>query len=321
MKHSLPHLEIPDHSPRFSLRYLLPQYWLTWLAVVLIWLLTYSPKLIRVGLARRLGRFLYRRSRKRRAIVETNLQWCFPDKQAEERDALAQAYFEMAAIVLFDFGLLWFAGRRKLNQRIRVQGVEHLEQAYQAQGRVIALTCHNLGLEYGAQMLSQDFPIVGLVKQVRNDFMDWLLSHGRTRFLCRLFLRDAGIRNIVKAVRAGYVFYYLPDEDLGGTKKTTFIPFFGIQTATLTALGKLARTCDAAVVPCITHYDWQADQYVVKFRAALDDVSEKDEIAAATRMNEILESMIREAPEQYMWSLRIFQTRPEGEETPYFMQK
>ena len=42
-----------------------------------------------------------------------------------------------------------------------------------------------------------------------------------------------------------------------------------------------------------------------------------DEQLDAARMNEELEKLIMQAPEQYMWSLRLFQTRPNGEPNPY----
>jgi len=34
-------------------------------------------------------------------------------------------------------------------------------------------------------------------------------------------------------------------------------------------------------------------------------------------MNAVLESMIREDPAQYMWSFKLFRTRPEGVKSPY----
>jgi len=37
-------------------------------------------------------------------------------------------------------------------------------------------------------------------------------------------------------------------------------------------------------------------------------------------MNLELEKLIRLAPDQYMWSLRLFQTRPDGSPPPYAMK-
>jgi len=95
------------------------------------------------------------------------------------------------------------------------------------------------------------------------------------------------------------------------------LPYFGIEAATLTSLGRLANLTHAVVVPCITHFNRRKDRYEVKCYPALSNVPSGDEIQDAKVMNQALEQMIREAPEQYLWSLRLFQTRPNGEPNPY----
>ncbi|MEE8210306.1 MAG: hypothetical protein V3T85_00150, partial [Acidiferrobacterales bacterium] len=37
----------------------------------------------------------------------------------------------------------------------------------------------------------------------------------------------------------------------------------------------------------------------------------------AARMNAALEQSIRDAPEQYMWTLKLFKTRPDNGPSPY----
>jgi len=229
---------------------------------------------------------------------------------------MADRYYFYAARAILDYALFWFASRRRMARKVRLLNEHYLLQ-YSAAQRVIILTCHTLGLEYGALAITQQLATVGLVKPARNPLFEWLVARGRTRFHGRLFERNTGIRPIVHAIRAGQRFYYLPDEDLGGSQPTSFAPFFGVATATLTSLGRLSRMCDAIVVPCITYLDEASDQYVVHFFPPETDFSSGDEQRDTERMNQLLEAMIRVAPEQYMWSLRLFQTRPDGEASPY----
>jgi KDO2-lipid IV(A) lauroyltransferase len=49
----------------------------------------------------------------------------------------------------------------------------------------------------------------------------------------------------------------------------------------------------------------------------LEHYPSADEVADATRINELLESLIRIAPTQYMWFHRRFKTRPNGMEKVY----
>ncbi len=71
------------------------------------------------------------------------------------------------------------------------------------------------------------------------------------------------------------------------------------------------------VVPCITHFNRKQDRYEVRCLPPLENFPTGDDVMDARRMNQALEQMIRQAPEQYMWSFRLFQTRPEGETSPY----
>ena len=108
--------------------------------------------------------------------------------------------------------------------------------------------------------------------------------------------------------------YYIPDEDLRG-RGTVFAEFFGQPKATVAALGRLARRCDAEVMPCYSWYDREARRYRLRVEAPIQREWGEDADGDVAAMNAAIESLIRLCPEQYMWTLRLFKTRPPGE--PY----
>jgi KDO2-lipid IV(A) lauroyltransferase len=57
--------------------------------------------------------------------------------------------------------------------------------------------------------------------------------------------------------------------------------------------------------------------YEVSFDAPLENFPSGDDVADATRVNEIVEKCISRAPAQYMWTLQWFKTRPDGAPSPY----
>lgn len=308
-----------DYPAPFSLRLLAPRLWPTWLALGLLWVLTQLPHKLRRKLGDALGDLSYRKHHKRRAIVLTNLQWCFPELSDSERNALAQSYFCTMSMSLLDYGLIFWGRKKQLQGMLAMEGAEHLQAQVDAGKSVILLTAHNIALDFGATALTQQFSSVGLVKQARNPLMDWMVAKGRSRFHGILFTREQGMRPVIKAIRAGHAFYYLPDEDLG-PENSVFVPFFGVPTATITALSRLARMNKAVVLPYTTYYRAEDGRYVAKIFPIMENFPGEDETDNATCMNEELEKMIRLAPEQYMWSMRIFQTRPDGSPPPYAMK-
>ena len=94
-----------------------------------------------------------------------------------------------------------------------------------------------------------------------------------------------------------------------------FRSFFGVPTATVTALPRLARLTGAKVVPVITQQ--VGDGYVVRMYPPWENYPTGDIEADVRRMNAFIEERVLEMPEQYFWAHKRFKTRPAGEANPY----
>ena len=100
-----------------------------------------------------------------------------------------------------------------------------------------------------------------------------------------------------------------------GAKDAVFVDFFGVKTATVTALSRLCKISGAKVVPLVTRQT--ADGYEARFYPAWDDFPTDDPLADARRLNAFLEQRIAETPDQYFWVHKRFKTRPPGEPSFY----
>ena len=127
-----------------------------------------------------------------------------------------------------------------------------------------------------------------------------------------LFSRQEGIRPIVRTLREGLPFYYLPDMDFG-ERDSIFVPFFGVSAATITGLSRLASVAGAVVVPAVTRQLPGAGGYVFRFYPAWTDFPGASVEEDTRRMNAFIEERVLEMPEQYFWLHKRFKTRPAGE--------
>ena len=311
--------ETKHYTQQFRWHFLLPQYWITWIGLFFLWLFSYLSVKQKRSFSRLIACIIYKRNAKRRNIVETNLSMVFPELNEKERQQMALDFFTNAVFIFLDYPLLFWSRQKTLQQRIKFKGFEYVQACVQQNKPVILLTCHMLALEYGALIFTKNFKTVGLIKPARNQLFEWLITRGRKRFsgMLELYLRDKGIRPVVRAIKNQHAFYYLPDEDLGGKVDTKFIPFFGVETATLTALAPMAKITKAAVLPAVTTLDEETGCYTLEIDKPLDNFPGDNELADMQRMNQIMEQLIRKAPTQYMWSLRLFQTRPDSPSSPY----
>ena len=311
---SAPH--ITDQTIGFKAAFLAPRYWFIWILFGLIGLASSLPRFISVRIGDALG-LLYRRiNGKRRRIVDINLRICFPDQGETQREQLARDHFRYYGRSLVDFGLTWWASEKRLARLVRFRNHEQF-LATLKQDNVILLLPHMLGLDCGAGYATSLVPSISMMKPVKNELLNWQIWKGRTRWeSMRVVMRDQGLRPLVRAAKNGTPCYYMPDQDFGDSKLTIFAPFFGVQTSTLTTLPAMARLARARVVP-IYPIMREDGGYEVIFDQPLENFPSGDELADATRVNQVVEKCISLAPAQYMWTLRWFKTRPDGEPSPY----
>ncbi len=285
----------------------------TYILVGFLWLLHWLPLPVLRVLGWGLGRLLYALGRERRKVALINLRLCFPEKTEREREDLARRHFVSFAQAVLDRTLGWWASQERLERIIRIHGVEHLSDP---QGRpVILLSPHFVGLDAQASRISMFVPGCSVYSNQKNPVLNKLLYDGRVRFREAVLLsRQDGMRKIVKAMKEGYRFYYLPDMDFG-PKESIFVPFFGVQAATIPALSRLVRLTGARVVPCIARQ--VADGYEVEVMPAWENFPGESVEADTEFMNRFIESQVLRMPEQYFWLHKRFKTRPPGEQRFY----
>lgn len=285
----------------------------TYVLVGFLWLLHWLPLPMLRALGGGLGRVLYLFGKERRNVALTNLRQCFPEKSEAERERIARAHFVAFAQAALDRTLGWWAGRERLERLIRIHGVEYLTNP---EGRpVVMLAPHFVGLDAGGTVVSMHVVGCSVFSKQKNPVLNKLLYDGRMRFNEAVLLsRQDGMRKILKALKDGHPFYYLPDMDFG-PKESIFVPFFGVQAATIPALSRLVRLTNAVVVPVIVKQ--VADGYEVEVQPPWENFPGESVEADTACMNRFIESQVLRMPEQYFWLHKRFKTRPPGEQRFY----
>lgn len=287
------------------------------LFVALLWLAHWLPMPVLVPVGRGFGRLLRVVARRRRHIVDVNLALCFPELDEAARQRLAREHFAMLGRSFLERGIQWWGSAARIESLVRVEGVEPVKRMLEAGEHVILLVPHFLALDVGGAGVGLHLNTVATYKRQSSDVIDRWLRYGRARFGDQVLLpTDAGLRRVIREIRSGRPFYYLPDMDYG-RRESIFVPFFGVPAATIAGLPRLAGTVPAKVVPVVMRMLPGAQGYAVRFEPAWADFPGEDTEADVTRMNAWIESVVRTMPEQYYWVHRRFKTRPEGEPRPY----
>lgn len=265
-----------------------------------------------------LGRVLHVLAVPRRRVVDTNLALCFPTRSEAERRRMARQTFVYVAQSWFDRSWLWHAPEAVVARRLKVVGAaDVIEEIAHGHEPMILFAPHFYGLDAAATALTMhtDRPSTTIYTTQRDPMIDQWVSEGRKRFGNVITLnRVDGIKPIVAGLRKGGLLYLLPDMDFG-RDQTVFVPFYGVQAATVPSLSRFARLGRAKVVPVVSKLT--PDGYEIEVLPAWKDFPSDDAVADTALMNQRLQGYIDTMPSQYYWVHRRFKTRPEGENPVY----
>jgi len=307
-------------GPAFTLSLLHPRFFPTWLSLGFSFLTAILPNKARHNFGDVFGKLIYKNNSKRRNIVKTNLKLAFPDLDDSQLEDMTLKNLQWYARALLDYSLFFFASKQRLATMLTIDGKEHIDEALNNKQNIIIFLAHSVMLEFAPAALGLHYDCYGSYKSSKNPVFDWLIARSRCRHVKFAVSRQEGMRKLVKSLIPGQLLIFLPDEDLG-EKNTVFAPFFGIQKATLTTPARLAKLGKATCLPAFSWYDPDTDKYRLQIAPPLTTGDGKypgnDTVNNAKILNAGLESLIRQHPEQYMWILRLFRTRPKDEKQIY----
>ena len=255
------------------------------------------------------GQLLYRLARERRLIARVNLALCFPELDFAARLRLERQVFVRFTQAWLDRSWLWHGSQGQLARRLRMSGDV---ASMRDESRLVLFCPHFVGLDVGVIAITknQQRTLCSIYSRQRNAVVDEWIYKGRQRFGgMRLFARRVGMREIATSVEEGEALYLLPDMDFG-THGAEFVPYFGVQTATVTSLSRFSRLCKAKVMTLTNRMTPQG--YDVHLSPPWNDFPTGDARADTERMNRELEALIRQTPDQYYWVHKRFKTRPPG---------
>ena len=298
----------------FSWSLLAPRCWPTWIGLGLLRLLVVLPHRLQLKIGAGLGRALRRAMGSRVRVARVNLELCFPERSATEREQWIDECFRSLGVMVLEIGFAWWGSARRHRPLYRVRGLERIEAITGSGQGVLLLFCHFTTLELTGRMLAYHMPMAALYREHSDPVLEYVVRRQRLRYGEGLFNRNE-LRGMVKYLRGGGVLWYAPDQDYQRGEHV-FAPFFGVPAATTVSTHQLARMGRARVL--VTQNRRLADgSYELVIRDLLSELPTDDVEHDCRRINQAVETLVRDCPGQYLWIHRRFKTRPAGEPPVY----
>lgn len=273
------------------------------------------PLLISIGYG--LGFIAARIQSDRNRVVKTNLQMCFPNLDATQIDQLSKKHWRLLGRSLVEKSIIWLGTQQQLSNMIEVKSAVDLS----SQKPRILVNMHFVGIEgsiiLSALAKSMGWPRTsGFFQRMKSPFYNKRIVEWRNQFGGNSIDRQGNVKAIIREIRNGDFIIIAPDIDLG-LKDSEFVPFFGIETNTITTISRLATITGAEVCMMTTTLKEDQSGYICEISAPLENfpgISPKSDTAW---LNQYFENEIRLRPAEYYWVHKRFKNRPPHEASPY----
>ncbi len=267
--------------------------------------LEWAPAPLAQGLARVYARLLDLAIPRLRRVARDNLSMALPGANHSE---IIDGVFRSIARLLVTFAKFPSIRRDNVERWIRWEGREHFDDAIRAGRGVLFATAHLGNWELSAfahALLAAPMNVV--VRPLDNPLIDALVERRRSLSGNRPIFKKDYARAILKALAANEEVGILVDQN-ASPDSGVFVDFFGVAACAGTGLAKLAAHSGATVIPGFALWEEAERRYVLRF---YPPVPMTGDVARDTQaVQQRLEEVIRQYPDQWLWIHRRWKTRP-----------
>lgn len=269
------------------------------------------------ALAKLLARGMYRLDARHRKVGMENLEHAFGDLYTgPERDAIVRGVYEHFWMMLMEIMHI----PRKLHpttwrDRITLVGQQAVLDRLLGGGPLILLSGHFGNWEMAGYLFGVfGFPPNSVARTLDNPYLDRFLRKFRERTGQKMIPKTGGYDDMLEVLRGGGILSFLADQDAG--QRGMYVDFFGRPASTHKAIALLAIEHRAPV--CVGYALRVGPGF--RYEVGCDAIIEPEEFTGTAddarlltqRYTTALETIIRRAPEQYLWLHRRWKHQPKA---------
>jgi Kdo2-lipid IVA lauroyltransferase/acyltransferase len=264
-----------------------------------------------------LGMGLYYTLKRRRAIGLKNLDIAFGTSlSAEQKQQILQATFRNLGKMLAEEFLFPTIDQAYLKNKVAIVGLDHYLNARRKGRGVIFLSAHFGNWELiGPPLALNGYPFNVVVRPLDNYYLDRFVFRFRTLHGNTMIDRGGGLKHIIAALKRKETVGIIVDQNTLRSKGI-FVNFFGKLACTTPVVALLALRYDVPVIPIFmirTGFDTHRLEIGAEAEILRSGDMDRDIAVNTERFNQIIETFIRQYPDQWFWVHNRWKTRPESE--------
>ena len=242
----------------------------------------------------------------RRKVVAANLRNAFPEKSEVERRKIERRFYRHLSDLIVETLKATHMSHEQISQRFAVRGLSGIDPLYKDGKSIIALCSHYNNWEwFSAVQLATPFRILTSYKPLKNKYFDQFILNLRTKFgtwvsPMQYILRDLlKFRNEKILTMSGFIADQAPPPD----EHAYWTTFLNQETGFFRGAEKLAVKYDMSVI-FVNINKIKRGYYEMVFEIVTEHPGKEAPDFITSLYAEMLEAVIREKPEYWLWSHR-----------------
>jgi len=281
------------------------------------------PRAAAIRLLDTLASMAYRMDAVHRRIAHTNLTIAFPELSDAEHDRIARRSFMNTARNLLEVSVMPGLTRENIGRLVQYDpefGLNHYQAAHVPGKGVLFLTGHFSAWELlPAAHALHGYPLSFITRPLDNPRLERYMVRIREHAGNRVIAKRNSARQILTALKSGSDVGILMDQNTF-LSEGAFVDLFGLPAATTTSVALLALRTDSPVIAGYIKPS-PGGRYLIRFLPPVELTrtgdANRDTILNTQKFNHIIEGIIREQPDTWLWGHMRWKYRPTGEPDLY----
>ena len=288
------------------------RYYLYYLARVAIFFVYLWPRNAGLFIAARLGSLVYYILPKYRRQTLVNLKLAFgEEKTSLELKEIARKVFENLGKNAFELIQFPKLNEGNIDKLVTIKNPDIMKKAFENGKGAIIITAHIGNWELMAATLRiKGYPGVTVGRRIYFEKYDRYLNYLRRVHDVNVIYRDESPRKILSTLKSNKIVGIVADQDVDSVEGV-FVDFFGRSAYTPSGPAAIARVSGAAMIPTFIIRKNGCHELIFEKPIELVDTGdrEKDLVDNTQKWSSVVESYIRQYPEQWVWMHRRWKTK------------
>ena len=250
-------------------------------------------------------------------VTRTNLKNSFPEKSEEALKEIERKFYRHLTNIMAETIKSFSISDKELKKRIKIENGELLENLFKKNISLIAVTGHFNNWEWAAMSLPfhSRYKAQGLYLPIKNESLNTLMQSSRARFGIDLIETTDLQEEMKRRSKLLTITGFIADQSPSNPLKAYWMNFLNQQTAVAFGTEKYARQYNLGVVfGKISRI--KRGYYCLRYELVCEDPKDLPEGEITRKHTQMLEQLIRNHPERWLWSHRRWKLKqPENIET------